>query len=61
MANAKTSYKRLQSPGDRLFDAANITFMILLMIVTIYPFINMMAVSFNHASDSVRGGIYFWP
>ena len=26
-----------------------------------YPFINMIAVSFNDANDAVRGGIYLWP
>lgn len=31
------------------------------MIVTIYPFVNMIAVSFNNANDAIRGGIYLWP
>jgi len=36
-------------------------FMVCLMIVTIYPFVNMIAVSFNNANDAIRGGIYLWP
>ncbi|MEO3946958.1 carbohydrate ABC transporter permease [Gorillibacterium sp. CAU 1737] len=54
-------YARFKSPSDRLFDAGNITFMLLLVIVTLYPFLNTLAVSFNEAVDSVKGGIYLWP
>ncbi|WP_425262781.1 carbohydrate ABC transporter permease [Paenibacillus thermotolerans] len=35
--------------------------MFLLMTVTLYPFINMLAVSLNDANDSIKGGIYLWP
>jgi putative aldouronate transport system permease protein len=35
--------------------------MIILVFVTLYPFINMFALSFNDANDSIRGDIYFWP
>jgi putative aldouronate transport system permease protein len=31
------------------------------VILTIYPIINTIAISFNEALDAVRGGIYFWP
>lgn len=50
-----------QKLGDKVFDVFNITFMILLMIVTLYPFINTIAISFNAGLDTVRGGIYLWP
>ncbi|WP_434751191.1 carbohydrate ABC transporter permease [Paenibacillus amylolyticus] len=61
MPKAKSSRLRNSSAGDRAFDAINITFMLCLMIVTIYPFINMIAVSLNDANDAIRGGIYLWP
>lgn len=61
MAIAEKRLKRRVPIGDRIFDLFNYAFMIFLMIVTIYPFINMLAVSLNDASDSVKGGIYFWP
>ncbi|MGF9911825.1 carbohydrate ABC transporter permease [Paenibacillus ehimensis] len=35
--------------------------MIFVGIVTIYPFLNILAISFNEAMDTVRGGIYLWP
>ncbi len=36
-------------------------FMLIVGIVTLYPFLNVLAISFNDATDSVRGGIYIWP
>ncbi|MFC4597733.1 carbohydrate ABC transporter permease [Cohnella hongkongensis] len=56
-----TSYKIRLSVGDRLFDIANYIVMVLLMVVTVYPFVNMLAVSLNDAMDSVKGGIHLWP
>ncbi|MBP1905140.1 putative aldouronate transport system permease protein [Paenibacillus turicensis] len=61
MKGAKKRRSRHVSLGDRVFDTCNMIAMICLMIVTLYPFINMIAVSFNDANDAVRGGIYLWP
>ncbi|MEN1986355.1 carbohydrate ABC transporter permease [Paenibacillus hubeiensis] len=61
MPKAKSSRLRNSSAGDRAFDVFNIIFMVCLMIVTIYPFLNMIAVSLNDANDAIRGGIYLWP
>lgn len=49
------------SLGDRIFEIVNYTLLILLVIVTLYPMLNTLAVSFNDATDSLRGGIYLWP
>ena len=35
--------------------------MILFLIVTMYPILNTIAVSFNDGMDSVKGGIHLWP
>ncbi|WP_159886702.1 carbohydrate ABC transporter permease [Paenibacillus puerhi] len=35
--------------------------MLFVAVVTIYPFLNILAISFNEAMDTVRGGIYLWP
>ena len=56
-----SSAVRKTSVGDKIFDICNYIFMICLVIVTLYPFINMFALSFNDANDSIRGDIYFWP
>lgn len=61
MQTTKKARLRNSSPGDRVFDICNVIFMICLMVVTMYPFINMIAVSLNDANDAVRGGIYLWP
>lgn len=49
------------STGDRIFEIANYTFIVFLMFVMVYPFYNTLVVSFNDATDSIRGQIYFLP
>lgn len=44
-----------------LFTTGNTIFLIALAIVTIYPFANTIAISFNEGLDTIRGGIYLWP
>ncbi|WNS43053.1 carbohydrate ABC transporter permease [Paenibacillus sp. MMS20-IR301] len=44
-----------------LFHSFNTVFMICLVLVTLYPFLNTIAVSFNAGNDTIRGGIYLWP
>lgn len=60
-ASVKKVYKRFRSPSDRIFDSLNILFLVGLAVVTLYPFLNTLAVSLNDANDSIRGGIYLWP
>ncbi|EPR14307.1 carbohydrate ABC transporter permease [Ruminiclostridium papyrosolvens] len=47
--------------GDVVFNTFNFVFMATLMIVTLYPFLNTLAISFNNGVDTLRGGIYLWP
>lgn len=47
--------------GDVIFNTVNVIFLLFLVVVTLYPFLNTLAVSFNDGMDSVRGGIYLWP
>lgn len=47
--------------GDVVFHTFNTIFLLFLVVVTLYPFINTLAISFNEGLDSVRGGIYLWP
>jgi putative aldouronate transport system permease protein len=56
-----TGVGRYAGWGDRAFDLFNIIFMIFLAIVTLYPFVNTLAVSLNDASDSIKGGIFLTP
>ncbi|WP_169834502.1 carbohydrate ABC transporter permease [Paenibacillus donghaensis] len=44
-----------------LFGTFNTVFMICLVTVTLYPFLNTIAISLNEGNDTIRGGIYLWP
>lgn len=49
------------STGSKIFTILNSLFMIAFVIITLYPVLNTVAVSFNDGIDAVRGGIYLWP
>ncbi|PWU66634.1 carbohydrate ABC transporter permease [Gracilibacillus dipsosauri] len=57
---AKKSLNQL-SYKDYLFDIINYSFLIVVIIVTLYPFLNVLAISLNDSTDTIRGGIYLWP
>ncbi|WIV21591.1 carbohydrate ABC transporter permease [Paenibacillus polygoni] len=44
-----------------LFNTFNTIFMIMLVAVTLYPFLNTIVISFNAGNDTIRGGLYLWP
>ncbi|MEK0312601.1 carbohydrate ABC transporter permease [Cohnella sp. 56] len=50
-----------RSRGDRAFDLLLYAAMLLVMVVTLYPFLNVLAVSLNESSDTVKGHLYVWP
>lgn len=47
--------------SSMIFDIFLYAVLIVTGIVTIYPFINVLAISLNDAVDAARGGIYLWP
>ena len=47
--------------GDRIFEIINYLFLSFIIVVTLYPFLNVLAISLNDSTDTVRGGIYIWP
>lgn len=53
--------KKKRTMADRIFVVCNTVFMILFVIITLYPVLNTLAVSFNDGTDALRGGIYLWP
>ena len=60
----KVVYKRKKmktSGADKAFTVINTIIMTLFLIITLYPILNTLAVSFNDGIDSARGGIHFWP
>ncbi|NBD27817.1 carbohydrate ABC transporter permease [Paenibacillus glycinis] len=44
-----------------VFHTCNAIAMLALAVITLYPFLNTLAVSFNAGNDTLRGGIYLWP
>ena len=47
--------------GGLIGDVSIYAIMIFVLLVTLYPFLNMVAISFNDALDGVLGGIRLWP
>ncbi|ADU29465.1 binding-protein-dependent transport systems inner membrane component [Evansella cellulosilytica DSM 2522] len=60
MRKKKKGLNRM-TPAERFFDYANYIFMIIVIVVMLYPFLNVLAISLNDSTDTVRGGIYIWP
>ncbi len=50
--------KRFHIP---VFDIVNTLIMLLVIAIMLYPFLNTVAISFNDAQDTLRGGIGLWP
>lgn len=50
-----------QTPAGRVFDVVNGIVIALLMFLMIYPFWNMLVLSFNDGTDALLGKLYFWP
>ena len=53
--------KKRTSTADKIFTVCNTIFMILFVLITLYPVINTLAIAFNDGTDALRGGIYLWP
>jgi len=47
--------------GDRVFNFINYFVLTVIVVATVYPFLNVLAISLNDSTDTVRGGIYLWP
>ncbi|OPA74014.1 sugar ABC transporter permease [Paenibacillus selenitireducens] len=50
-----------KSIAEYIFDASLYLFLTVIFIVTFYPFWNILVISLNDATDTLRGGLYFWP
>lgn len=44
-----------------LFPFFNFLFMTAFVVITLYPVLNTVAISFNEGLDAIKGGIYLWP
>lgn len=53
--------KKASTKKDLIFDILNYSFLFIIMVATLFPFLNVLAISLNESTDTVRGGIYVWP
>ncbi len=60
-SNNYYALKRRTTISNLIFDLIIAITLIFVVVVTVYPFWNTIALSFNDGYDSVRGGITFWP
>ncbi|MFD0679049.1 MULTISPECIES: carbohydrate ABC transporter permease [unclassified Paenibacillus] len=49
------------SIGNKIFDGLNYLILIIIGLVTVFPFIYIVAVSFTDASEVIKGGIILFP
>jgi len=62
MTRSPSKSKRFgTSMNDKLFDGTNVIVMCIVLIVTLYPFLNVLAISLNDSNDTVRGGLTIYP
>lgn len=59
--NGETNHKVREPIRDKFFFAFTVIFLAVFVIITLYPVVNTVALSFNDGIDAVRGGIYLWP
>lgn len=59
--NTAKQSKYNTSLGNRIFVVCNTLFMIFFVVITLYPVLNTLAISFNDGTDSLRGGVYLLP
>ncbi len=54
-------YKVRRPVSDVIFEIFVVLFLAIFVVVTLYPVLNTVALSFNDGIDAVRGGIYLLP
>ncbi|MCL2400478.1 MAG: carbohydrate ABC transporter permease [Defluviitaleaceae bacterium] len=54
------SFKRLDS-RDKIFHIILFLIMLWVLFITLFPFLNVLAISFNDSADTARGGVGIFP
>ncbi|BCN32195.1 carbohydrate ABC transporter permease [Anaeromicropila herbilytica] len=57
----KVKRKIKRSKGTVIFDTINVTFMVIICFLCVYPIWYVVVNSFNDATDALQGGIYWFP
>ena len=61
MKTIKRSNAIRKSTGEKIFNVCNTIFMFALCLVMLYPVYYVLVLSLNEGTDSMKGGIWFWP
>jgi len=61
LKNSYAAARRKTIVGNYIFDAIIYLTLLFVVVVTVYPFWNTIAISFNDGLDSLKGGISLWP
>lgn len=57
----KKKRRKKKSLKDWIIDSAIIVVLLCIVTITIYPFLNVLAISFNDANDTIKGGVHIIP
>ena len=52
---------RRESTSRKIFNVFNVVFMLALVAVMVFPYINILAKALNDGADAAKGGIVLWP
>jgi putative aldouronate transport system permease protein len=52
---------RRSTLGEAVFDVVNVVVLAAILVATVYPFLNVVAIAFNESVDTVRGGVTIYP
>lgn len=61
MNDFKNRKKIRNTLGERIFDSANIVFMIIIALICLAPFLNIIAISFSDSAAASAGKVKFFP
>lgn len=61
MSADKKNFNKKASAADTAFTVFNTIFMIVFVVITLYPVLNTLAISLNDGTDALKGGIYLLP
>lgn len=60
-SNVRSKRRRKESFGSKVFDAFNILIMIFILVVVLYPVLNIIAISFSSVAHISKADISIWP
>lgn len=61
MLKKKTTPQIFTTRSENVFNTINIIFMIIIAIITVYPFWYCIVLSLNEGTDAIKSPVYIWP